>query len=71
MDKEKIQMDALKAENLYMRDNIKNLRNIIRDRDKELFLIKNSKGYKLIEKIRKLMFWRRWNEKNSIGCRQG
>ena len=59
MDKEKIQMDALKAENLYMRDNIKNLRTIIRDRDKELFIIKNYKGYKLIEKIRKLMFWRR------------
>ena len=59
MDKEKIQMDALRAENLYMRDNIEKLRNIIRNREKELFLIKNSKGYKLIEKIRKLMFWRR------------
>lgn len=59
MDKEKIQMEALKAENLYMRDNIKKLRNTIRDREKELFLIKNSKGYKLIEKIRELMFWRR------------
>ena len=59
MDKEKIQMEALKAENLYMRDNIKKLRNIIRKREKELFLIKNSKGYKLIEKIRKMMFWRR------------
>ena len=59
MDKEKIQMEALKAENLYMRDNIRNLRNIIRKREKELFLIKNSKGYKLIEKIKKLMFWRR------------
>ena len=59
MNKEKIQMEALKAENLYMRDNIKKLRNIIRKREKELFLIKNSKGYKLIEKIRKLMFWRR------------
>ena len=59
MDKEKIQMEALKAENLYMRDNIRNLRNIIRSRDKELFLIKNSKGYKLIEMLRKLMFWRR------------
>ena len=69
MDKEKIQMEALKAENLYMRDNIKKLRNTIRDREKELFLIKNSKGYKLIEKIRELMFWRRWNEKNSIGGR--
>lgn len=59
MNKEKIQMEALKAENLYMRDNIKKLRNIIRKREKELFLIKNSKGYKLIEKIRKMMFWRR------------
>ena len=71
MNKEKIQMEALKAENLYMRDNIKKLRNIIRKREKELFLIKNSKGYKLIEKIRKMMFWRRWNEKNSICGRQG
>ena len=59
MDKEKIQMEALKAENLYMRDNIRNLRDVIRSRDKELFLIKNSKGYKLIEMLRKLMFWRR------------
>lgn len=59
MDKEKIQMEALKTENLYMRDNIEKLRNTIRDREKELFLIKNSKGYKLIEKIRELMFWRR------------
>lgn len=59
MDKDKLLTEAIKAENIYMRKNIEYLRQIITEKDKELYLIKNSKGYKLIEKIRKLMFWRR------------
>ena len=59
MKEKELQLAAAKAEILYMRENIMKLRKIIDEQNKELNLIKGSKGFRLLEKLRKLMFWRR------------
>lgn len=57
--KEKLELKALQLENEYMKENIKKLRGIIEYQEKQYNELINSKGHKLLEKLRKLKNWRR------------
>lgn len=57
--KESLELASLKLENEYMKDNIKKLRNIIHEQEKEIQNIVNSKGYRLMEKIRRFKWWKK------------
>lgn len=54
MSKEELLYIALEKENQFMKENIKKLHNVIENKDRELQSIKESKGYKFLEKLRSI-----------------
>ena len=54
-----IKEKTLELENKFLKNNIKKMREIIGYQEKELQGIKNSKGYRMIEILRKLIWWRK------------
>lgn len=58
MTKEEMIIKELELENEYMMENIAVLKNEKKILEEEIYNIKNSKLYKYLLKIRKLMWWR-------------
>lgn len=59
MTQKDIEYEVLKKENQFMKENINNLRKVIDEKDKEINTIRNSKGFRYMEKVRKILWWRR------------